>query len=577
MDLRRQIAVLRSWGRWIALGVVFAAVAAFLVSQILPKVYEADTRILVGQALQSSRPDVDQFQSAMNLSQTYAEIAGSRSLLSVVRDNAGIDEPIEEFKKRINVVTGAQQPFIDVFATGDDPEQAAALAASVAAELLRIAGTVGSQQDPVLDFISEDLAAIQDQIVEIRAEIATLVALPSRTAAQEARLQLIEARLTSLRATYASLLGLTDRTESNRLTIIDPAVAPVAPASPRPLLNTLIAAILGLLVMIGVAFVWDTLDDRLRSADDVERATGLSTLGVIMHMPGDRNRKSFYRLATLLYPRSPAAEAFRSLRTNLDFSALDERLRTLLVTSSGPSEGKTVVASNIAVAYAQSGRKVILVDADLRRPAVHDMFGLRNGRGLTDLARDEDLQVADVLHATEDPNLSIITAGTIPANPAELIGSHRMQETLERIREQTELVIIDTAPVGAVTDAAVLATDADATILVIRGQRTSERLARRGREALAKVNAHVVGAVLNDVTLRSGDAMPYYGLYVDEAPASGSVADPEARLGGGGDVPRLGPEPAERPVISAKSRGDGRASRPSAEQAGAEPTQHGGT
>jgi len=569
--------VLRSWGRWIALGVVLAAVAAFLVSQILPKVYEADTRLLVGQALQSSRPDVDQFQSAMNLSQTYAEIAGSRSLLSKVRDDAGIDEPIEVFRKRITVVTGAQQPFIDVFATGDDPEQAASLAASVAAELLRIAATVGSQEDPVLDFVGEDLAAIQDQIVEIRAEIAGLVAIPTRTAAQEVRLQLIEARLTDLRGTYASLLALTDRNQSNRLTIIDPAVAPVAPASPRPLLNTVIAAILGLLVMIGVAFVWDTLDDRLRSADDVERATGLSTLGVIMHMPGDRNRKSFYRLATLLYPRSPAAEAFRSLRTNLDFSSLDEQLRTLLITSSGPSEGKTVVASNIAVAYAQGGRRVILVDADLRRPAVHEMFGLRNVRGLTDLARDEDLKVADVIHATEDPNLSIITAGTIPANPAELIGSHRMQETLERIREATDLVIIDTAPVGAVTDAAVLATDADATILVIRGQRTSERLARRGREALAKVNAHVVGAVLNDVTLQSGDAMPYYGLYVDDAPAAGSIADPEGRAEGSDPPNRLGPEPADRPVISAKSRSDVRNRRAPAAQPKAEPTQDGDT
>jgi len=577
LDLRRQIAVLRSWGRWIALGVVLAAVAAFLVSQILPKVYEADTRLLVGQALQSSRPDVDQFQSAMNLSQTYAEIAGSRSLLSKVRDDAGIDEPIEVFRKRITVVTGAQQPFIDVFATGDDPEQAASLAASVAAELLRIAATVGSQEDPVLDFVGEDLAAIQDQIVEIRAEIAGLVAIPTRTAAQEVRLQLIEAGLTDLRGTYASLLALTDRNQSNRLTIIDPAVAPVAPASPRPLLNTVIAAILGLLVMIGVAFVWDTLDDRLRSADDVERATGLSTLGVIMHMPGDRNRKSFYRLATLLYPRSPAAEAFRSLRTNLDFSSLDEQLRTLLITSSGPSEGKTVVASNIAVAYAQGGRRVILVDADLRRPAVHEMFGLRNVRGLTDLARDEDLKVADVIHATEDPNLSIITAGTIPANPAELIGSHRMQETLERIREATDLVIIDTAPVGAVTDAAVLATDADATILVIRGQRTSERLARRGREALAKVNAHVVGAVLNDVTLQSGDAMPYYGLYVDDAPAAGSIADPEGRAEGSDPPNRLGPEPADRPVISAKSRSDVRNRRAPAAQPKAEPTQDGDT
>ncbi|MFP5343075.1 MAG: polysaccharide biosynthesis tyrosine autokinase [Candidatus Limnocylindria bacterium] len=558
MDLRRQLAVLRTWGRWIALGAALAGIAAFLLSQVLPKVYEADTRLLVGQALQSSSPDVDQFQSAMNLSQTYGEIAISRSLLTVVRDQAGIDETIEEFKKRITVVTGDQQPFIDIYANGDSPEQAAALASSVAAELLRLASTVGNQDDPVFDFVEQDLAAIQDQIVAIRAEIADLVAIRNRTTAQEARLQLIEGRLVDLRGTYAALLALTDASNANRLTVIDPAVAPEGPASPRPLLNTAIAVILGLLVMVGVAFVWDTLDDRLRTTDDVEHATGLSTLGTIMHMPGDRNRKSFYRLATLLYPRSPAAEAFRSLRTNLDFSSLDQQLRTLLVTSSGPSEGKTVVASNIAVAYAQSGRRVILIDADLRRPAIHEMFGLRNERGLTDLARDESLDVADVLHATEDPNLSIITAGTIPANPAELIGSHRMQETLERIRAATELVIIDTAPVGAVTDAAVLATDADATVLVIRGQRTSERLARRGREALAKVNAHVVGAVLNDVTLRASDALPYYGLYVDDAPALGSAADPNGRPA---DEPAgaAAADFAPRPGVRADRSDDGRA------------------
>ena len=522
MDLRRQLAVLRSWGRWILLGMAIAGVAAFALSQVLAKVYEADTRILVGQALQSSSPDVDQFQSAMNLSQTYGEIARSRTLLERVMDEVRIDEPIETFEKRIVVTTGDQQPFIDIVASGASAAESAALANSVATQLLAIASTVGTEEDAVQAFVRQDLEAMQTQIVVIRDEIAVLVADTTRTAAQETRLETLQDRLIRLRGAYAALLQTAAQTQSNRLTVIDPAVPPPAPASPRPLLNTAIAAVLGLLLMIALAFIWETVDDRIRTVDDVEQATGLSTLGVIMRMPGERSRKAFYRLAALLYPRSPAAEAFRSLRTNLEFASLDERFRTILVTSSGPNEGNTVVASNLAVAYAQSGRRVILVDADLRRPSIHEMFGLRNDRGLTDLARADELGLSDVIQSTEEANLSVVTAGTLPANPAELLGSHRMQETMAAIREAADLMIIDTAPVGAVTDAAVLATNADATVFVIRGQRTSERLARRGREALAKVNAHVVGAVLNDVELRSSDAMPYYGLYVNDDPAAPS-------------------------------------------------------
>lgn len=526
MDLRRQLAVLRSWAKWIVLGAFIAGIAAYGVSLVLPKTYEADTRILVGQALQSSSPDVDQFQSAINLSQTYGEIAQGRTLLEQVMADTGIDEAIEAFEKRITVSTSDQQPFIDIVARGDSEDQAAAIANAVAANLLQRAASVGEGDDAVLSFVNDDLKAMQVQITEMRAEIKTLLAVAEKSAEQEARLEALESRLVSLRATYAALLQTTTRSESNRLAVIDPAVPPPGPASPRPLMNMLIAAILGILAMIAVAFVWETLDDRLRTVEDVERVTGLSTLGVIMRMPEDRGRQAFYRLATLLYPRSPAAEAFRSLRTNVEFASLDERFRTILVTSSGPAEGKTMVASNLAVAYAQSGRRVILLDADLRKPAVHAMFGLRNDRGLTDLARTDDLDLRDVMQRTEEANLAVVTSGILPANPAELLGSHRMQETLARIREAADLLIIDTPPVGVVTDAAVLASQADATLFVIRGQRTSERLARRGYEALAKVGAHTVGAVLNDVQPRTSDAVSYYGSYLaDETTPVTPVVD----------------------------------------------------
>lgn len=523
MDLRRQLAVLRSWARWIVLGTVLAAVAAFGASQVLPRVYEADTRILVGQALESSSPNVDQFQSAQNLARTYAEIASSRTLLQRVMDSVGIDGPVEGFARRIVISTSVDQPFVDVLARGDTPEEAATIANTLATELLSLAGTVASQGDVVLDFIDDDLAAIQAQVVDIREEIAELVAGP-RTVVNEDRLLVLEDRLVRLLGTYAALIQARTGSDSNRLTVIDEAVPPLEAASPRPLLNTVLAGIIGLLLIIAVAFVWETLDDRLRTAEDVERVTGLGVLARIVKMPGERGRKEIYRLATLLYPRSPVAEAFRTLRTNLEFAALDERYRSIVVTSAAAHEGKTVVAANLAIAYAQNGRSVILVDADLRQPAVHGMFGLYNELGLTDLARSEELAIDEVLQATEVPGLRILTAGTIPANPAELLGSQRNKGLMARLVSVADHVVIDTAPVGVVTDAALLAADADATVLVVRESFASERVIRRGRDALAAVNAHVVGVVLNFVRPRAGESEPYFGTYTDDRPGT-----PDAR------------------------------------------------
>lgn len=536
MDLRRQLAVLRSWAKWIVLGAIVAGVAAFALSNFLPRVYESDTRILVGQALQSSSPDVDQLQSAQNLALTYAEIARSRTLLQRVMDEVGIEETPEEFEQRITVATTNEQPFIDIIARGESGAQARALADSVATQLLMIAATVGTEDQAISSFVSEDMTAIQTQITQIRAEIARLVADTSRTVAQQTRLDTLEDRLVDLRGTYADLLQTPTRSESNRLTVIDPANTPLEPASPRPLFNTAIAVLLGLLAVIAVAFVWEKLDDRVKTQEDVERVTGLATIGQISRMPGERDRKPFYRLATLLYPRSPAAEAFRALRTNLEFASVDKMFRTIVITSSVPREGKTVVASNLAVAFAQSGRKVILVDADLRRPNIHEMFGLRNDRGLTDMVRSDEIRFEQVANQTEVPGLLIVTSGTPPANPAELLGSQRMQRVLQRLQESAEIVVIDTAPVGAVTDAAVLAAEADATIFLIQARRTSERVATRGREALEKVHAHVIGVVLNDVHVRSGDATTYYSSdTLEEIPSAVAMPTPATRSSRGGN------------------------------------------
>lgn len=515
MDLRRQIGVLRSWAALIIVGTVVTAIVAFAIGSVVPKVYQTDARLLVGQALESSTPNVDQFATAQSLAATYGELASSRRVLEPVLAKLGLDDTLDAFRERIAISTQERQPFIDIVASGATPEEAKAIVDGIAAELVAISKAVVEEPTDVSSFNEEDLDLIRSQIVETRDELGGLVEIVNPTVTQQDRIDILQTRLLSLRSAYAALLQATPDPQSNRLTVIDGGDLALLPTSPSPMFTLVLGALLGLLATIAAVFVWETIDDRVRSADDVERVTDLGVIGRVLKMPGDRGRGEIYRLATLLYPRSPAAEAFRALRTNLEFAALDQRYRTIVVTSAAAHEGKTVVAANLAIAYAQGGKQVILVDADLRLPGVQLMFGLDDTIGLTDLARSEAPALDEVLHATEVPGLRILTAGTIPPNPAELLGSQRMKALIARLLDAADVLVFDTAPVGVVTDAALLAADADATILVVRESFASERVVRRGREALAAVNANVAGVVLNFVRPRSGEADPYFGGYLD--------------------------------------------------------------
>lgn len=509
MDIRHRLRLVRSWARWIIAGTLIAAVAAYAISGILPKVYEADARLVVGQALSSNNPDPNQFQTAQQLSTAYVALAYDRPVLEAAMKRLGITMPLVAFSQLVSVQAVRDLPFIDIVGRSGDPAQAAAIANAMAAELVALSPTLTGTQGERAQFVEADMRALETQIADVREEIDALVALPARTTAEEDRLEIIVNRLVTLQATYAQLLEFTTSNQENRITIVQQAIAPDAPASPRPLFNVAIAATLAFLLGIGAAFLWERLDDRIKTPEDLESATGLAMIGLVAQMPGDRSRKAFYRLASLLYPRSPAAEAFRTIRTNIEFAGLDRGLRTIVVTSSLPSEGKTVVASNLAVAFAQAGRRTILVDADLRRPGVQTIFGLPNEQGLTDLVRNDSVQIEDVAQATEAPNLMVITTGTMPANPAELLGSRRMQAIVERLKGSADIVIFDTPPVTAVTDAALMAAKAEATIVVIQSHRSSRRVVAQGLEALTKVNARIVGAVLNNVP--GHVATPYYG------------------------------------------------------------------
>jgi capsular exopolysaccharide synthesis family protein len=204
-------------------------------------------------------------------------------------------------------------------------------------------------------------------------------------------------------------------------------------------------------------------------------------------------------LITIADPRSPVSEAYRTLRTNLDFSSLDKPIKTMLVTSAGPEEGKSTVLANLAVTTAQAGKRVILVDCDLRRPTLHNIFNLKNDVGLTTMVVDDAAMESPPLRDTGVEGLQLVSSGPLPPNPSELLGSRRMEEIIAALLERADVVLFDAPPVVAVTDAAVLATKVDGVLLVVNAGGTKRDYARTAKARLEKVNANLLGAVLNNV------------------------------------------------------------------------------
>ncbi len=252
------------------------------------------------------------------------------------------------------------------------------------------------------------------------------------------------------------------------------------------------------------------LDDTLKTASDVEAIVGASTLGVVAKLPGGRRRSEIYRLVTLVYPRSSAAESYRTLRANIAFASVDAPMKTLLVTSSSQGEGKTTTAANLAVAFAQAGKRTVLVDADLRKPGVHRIFNLTNRRGLTSLLLASDVSPGSVGQETDQDGLQIITSGPLPPNPAELLGSERFHAVLQQLGEEFDVVVLDSPPVSGVADGAILASIADVTVVVVQAGRTKIGQATHARQALTKAGARVLGSVINQVPKRSVENLYYY-------------------------------------------------------------------
>lgn len=308
--------------------------------------------------------------------------------------------------------------------------------------------------------------------------------------------------------------------------IVDKAIPPEEPIRPKKRLNLLFGAFLGLVLGAGFAFFFESLDTSIKSIEDIEDQ-GLGILGYVPKIKRNRVKRSEKgqslssdkdvrkvesNLITHFAPKSPVSEAYRTFRTNIQFTNLDSSPQTILVTSPGPGEGKSTTVANLAIAFAQMGTKTLLMDTDFRRPILHSILGLEKEIGITNyLVGKAPLEL--VIKKTGIQNLDIITCGVIPPNPSELLASEKMKAFLEQLKAKYQMILFDTPPVIAVTDAAVLSLLLDGVVLVASARQTSQQALTRAKTLLENVKAKIMGVVLNKVEAKSTYGSYYYYYY----------------------------------------------------------------
>jgi capsular exopolysaccharide synthesis family protein len=471
-------------------------------------------------------------QAAVQVNQADRSLANEIQVLqSDEVQKAAEDDLHREAKISAKAVTSAD--VIRLRATAHVPDEAADTvntfakvyieyrATAIVDDLSRAQAAVQTKRDQVqkaLDEVRQPVLALDSQLQALgpdaspstrvglqrqRDDQAALIA--SRERSLENQLANYDAQLDDLQVSQSISTGGGPR-------LINPAVASSAPVSPKPLRNALLALVLGLLLGLAIAFLRDFLDDSLRDKDDLERVTRLTTLGLVPALPGWRD-KNEHHVASIENPSSPAAEAYRSLRTSLQFTSLDGQARIIQLTSPSQSEGKTTTLANLGVALAQAGQTVCLVCCDLRRPRLNRFFDLPNRVGFTSvLLRETGLGQA-VHSVPSQPRLHVLTSGPIPPNPSELLSLPSVRALFDELLERFDVVLIDSPPVLPVTDAMVLSGVAHSTILVASASQTTKRRAHRAMELLVQVKAPLVGTVLNGVSSGDGNYGYQYDSY----------------------------------------------------------------
>jgi non-specific protein-tyrosine kinase len=517
------------------------ATAGYTVSR--PTQYQSTTTLLLNPAVPSALVPYVQTQVAANLAESYTQYMRTRQFGEAVVKELPFPMSPDDVGRAISTLLQPNTLFYKITATMPTPEQAQQLASTVVSVFITANAAQQSQSSQgqstakadIRQKLNDKLTYLDGQIKSYEDQITALEAQPVSKDRDDQLLQL-RGQLVSLQDNETNaMLALTqipdDVATANTAILIDQAL-PGIPVSDQLLRNIALALAVALLIGVGIAFLRDYLDYTIHSPEFLEEVLGLAPLGAIgvvgetmvrprgygkRRQTGQRSEKvpsqlTGKKLVTLEHSRSPESESFRVLRTNVQFASLDKPIRSLVITSSGPGEGKSFTASNLAVVMAQAGKRVILVDADLRKPSLHRLFGLSNQAGFTNLVLSSSLRIEGAIQSVAGiENLAVITSGPLPPNPSELLNSQQAARVMEELLQSADMVIYDAPPAGVVTDPMILGARTGEVILVIGAGSTRRDMVARVKQNLSKVGVAAVWPVLNRVKAR--DLQGYYYYY----------------------------------------------------------------
>jgi capsular exopolysaccharide synthesis family protein len=525
-DLRKLV---RKWTIPVVAITVIAAVIAFFVSKSLTPIYSAkgDVLVVAGPG-QNVAGDVS--LNAAQATTTAATLLTEPPLLQRVIRTLNLNVTTDALAKQVTAIPASNTELVEVTVTDPSPQSAAQIAnaimatyvSEVTAQNTAHIGEAGAALQAQIKAVQTTLSQDEQSLAAAQHAGQDTTALRNAVAANTALLSQLTQNYSTFQATQAQNL--------ETVSVAAPATPPLSPSSPRTSVNTALGALAGLLLGLGLAALFEFLDQGLHNADDVRERLGLPCLGVVPHyvVQFTKTGEDAPKLTTKEQRRMDAAsEAYRRLRTNLLFAAADTDLSSVVLTSARAGEGKTRTAANLAVAIANSDKRVVLIDADMRRPSQHRLFGKPIQEGVSELilaTTSERVPSLNGTHATQYDNLTLVTSGTIPPNPSELLASKRASRLFHSLAASYDMLVIDTPPAEVVTDALSVAAECSATIIVVEAGKTNAGQANAVIASLRSVGANVIGVVLNKA--RERDSGQYYYQYGYENTAPKADAEP---------------------------------------------------
>jgi len=544
-EVRHYLRLARRWWWLLIVSILIPTVTSYYLFSKRPNLYQASVTVMVGSALRDPNPDMREVNLSNTLANAYAEVVTRGPVTEAVIERLGLDRTPDKLASQIKTVVHSGAYLLEIQVTDTDPEVAALIANALADELIRRSPASSSVDPKQEEFIRNQLDELQTKIGVLDKEIADLTdALADLTSAAE--IQDAQDRIAKLdevkslyQSTYAGLLEVYRADAPNVLSVFDPAVPPKWPLPSRIRLVVAVAGGAGLALALAAIFLMDYLDTSFQwEGNGGQAVLDLPVLGTVPQVSARDAELSFN-------PLSPVSEGVRAMRANVFLLRPNRPFRTFLVTSPGSSEGKTFIVANLAVTLATAGNRVIVVDADLRKPSLHESFDRPNVSGLAEvLAGDvagEGNPMSVPLQDTDFDGLSLLSAGRPPTDPATLLTSPRLPRLLETLRERADVILFDSPPVESCPDATILATLVEGTILVVGvGVTRREQIREAKTRLLAHQGASLLGVTVNRVSLRGSYYNYYYGGYKARAPRRRGKPSEDGWLSLGEAADRLG-------------------------------------